>query len=438
MTAEVNRQPSVLNKRISKLFTKKSPCSECENDSSDSDRNSTPEFVKEPLNIIERLHEMESYEVARIDTSQADPKSFQDYAAVGVLMACLPGYLIYDSLANAISGAHRRPARDAFLDSMMGRCYRSSTLRQLRILCGLRTLESELASPLYWIDSSTKLPNYNTEFKASGCAARWICEVPDRKMEDPVILYFHGGGYALKTCQPQVAYMAALAKQLRAKFPRISVLVLDYSIAPFAVFPMQRNQAVACLKALQESSKNVIVMGDSCGANLVLSMLQEESKLKYDHLLGCVLISPWVDLEVQSGSMDSKKDILSKSRLNEMSAQFITPDQITDPKVSPLFADPDVWQRVLPKNTIEVWGSLECLADQSKAFQEKAQIKDFYIEEKGTHDCILRGIKPKPCRYIHENLVKWIESTGTEVRTSKKTKTKTKTKTKAKPKASTE
>lgn len=420
MAAQTDRQPSVLNKRLSKLFVNKSYVSDSDYEASDSDRNSTPEVEKELFTIIERLHEMESHEVVKIDTSASDPKSFQDYAAVGSLMALLPGYLVYDSLLNAFAGTNRRPARDVFLDSMMGRCYRSSSLRQLRILCGLRTLEAELASPFYWFGGSGGLPNHNTEFKASGCAARWICEVPDRKMEDPVILYFHGGGYALKTCQPQVAYVTALAKQLRAKFSRINVLVLDYSIAPFVKYPVQRNQAICCLKALQESSKNIIVVGDSCGGNLALSMLQEEEKLNYNHLLGCVLISPWVDLETQSGSMNSKKDILSKARLNEMTGQFVDPDLIRDPKVSPLCADADLLKRILPKNTIEVWGSIECLADQSKEFQEKAQIKDYYVEKNGSHDCILRGTKPKPCRYIYEHLVKWIESTGTELRSSKK------------------
>ncbi|KNC22640.1 hypothetical protein FF38_05641 [Lucilia cuprina] len=97
----------------------------------------------------------------------------------------------------------------------MGHCYRESTLRQLRILTSTGSLENELRSIVYSVSFTAHgLPNYNKEFPGEGFKARWISEIPDRKPDDPVILYLHGGGYALKTCQPQVTYICALARQL--------------------------------------------------------------------------------------------------------------------------------------------------------------------------------------------------------------------------------
>lgn len=381
----------------------------------DGDSTLTSSSLK-PSYISSGVDKLEGYE-ARSKSG----KTLIDYVTVAGVISALPVVMINDVLANMVaSKKRRRPAHDVLLDSMMGHCYTSSTLTQLLILTGTRSLKQELSGLLYKLGGYTrKLENYNKEFisEDSTFVARWVHEVPNRTKDDPVLLYFHGGGYALKICSPQVQYICDLARQLALH--RTSVLILDYTITPYMCYPVQRNQAIACIKALEKTCSKIILLGDSCGGNLALSVLQEEKgpmALDYSKIYGCTLISPWVDPGAQGGSMNSKRDILSSRRLNDMTRNYVHPEQLKDPLVSPLLANPEVWTRVLPKNTCCVWGDLECLADQNVQFQKKAKIDNYMIEKNGTHDCILRGMSPEPCKFITTQLLSWVQPVEFETR----------------------
>lgn len=351
----------------------------------------------------------------------SDPKSVGDYLGVAFTLSTLPVVIVGDSVANLLAGRKRRPVMDTFLDSVMGHCYRQSTLRQLRILTPVHPLKDELSSILYTLTmSSSNLPNFNTPFEGQGFEARWISRIEDRKPEDPVILYMHGGGYSLKTCQPQVTYICNLAKILLPY--RVSIVALDYGIAPFYRYPTQRNEGIACLSTLLQSCRRPILLGDSCGGNLALTVLLEEDVIPPGSVFGCALISPWTDPAAKGGSMDSVRDILSKQRLQEMCDNFVDRSQLDDPRVALMKVPAETWQRVLPKHCCVVWGEAECLADQAAAFTELVGIKDFFIERNGTHDCILRGMTPPPCEFVTEHLVQWVVGKEAAVLTPKEAK----------------
>lgn len=336
-----------------------------------------------------------------------DPKSVTDYLSVAVTLTTLPAVVVGDSVANLMAGRRRRPMVDTFLDSVMGHCYRQSTLRQLRILTPVHPLEDELHSILYTVTmANSHLPNFNTPLSGQGFKARWITEIPDRTPADPVILYLHGGGYSLKTCQPQISYICSLAKILIPH--RVSIVALDYGIAPFYRYPTQRNEGLACLKKLKETCDKPILLGDSCGGNLALTLLLEEDMFPPVSVFGVCLISPWTDPAAKGGSMNSKSDILSKKRLQEMCDNFIDKANLDDPKVALIKVPGETWKRLLPENTCVVWGESECLADQVAEFVKVTGVKDFLIEKNGTHDCILRGMSPAPCEFVTQKLLDWV------------------------------
>lgn len=339
--------------------------------------------------------------------SYSDPKSVGDYLGVAMTLSTLPIAVVSDTMTNMFAGNKRRSVVDTVLDSVMGHCYRQSTLRQLRILTPVHSLEDELNSILYTLlMSNMKLPNFNTPFNGPGFAGRWITEVPDRTPDDPVIMYMHGGGYALKTCQPQITYICSLARHL-ARY-RVSIIALDYDIAPFYKYPIQHNEGVACLAELLKTCNRPILLGDSCGGNLALSILQEEDVIPAGSVFGLALVSPWTDPFADGESMYSTRDILSKKRLDEMCESFVDAEHKDDPRVAPSKAPREVWDRILPKNTCVVWGEAECLADQVKDFVESNGIKEYLVERNGTHDCILRGLSPPPSQFITDHIIEWI------------------------------
>lgn len=147
-------------------------------------------------------------------------------------------------------------------------------------------------------------------------------------------------------------------------------------------------------------------------------MQEENVSYAIDHvkIFGCTLIYPWVDPGAQRGSINWKDGILSLQKLNEMARNYVHPEQLKDPLVSPILAGPEIWTRIVPKDTCCVWGDLERLADQDAEFQRMRKIKNFYIERNGTHDCILRGMSPEPRNFISTQLLSWVQPVESETR----------------------
>lgn len=200
-----------------------------------------------------------------LETRSKSAKSLIDYVAVAEIIFSLPAVMINDILADlTASKKRRRRTHEVILDSMLGHCYTSSILPQLLILTGTRSLKQELSSFRYRFWGYTrKLENLNKKFvfKDGTFVAQWIYEFPNRTKDDPVLIYFHGGGYALKICSPQVRYICDLTRQLALH--RTSVLILDYTITPFMRFPVQRKQAISCVRTLEETCSRIVMLGDS-------------------------------------------------------------------------------------------------------------------------------------------------------------------------------
>ncbi|KAH8977129.1 Alpha/Beta hydrolase protein [Lactarius akahatsu] len=114
-----------------------------------------------------------------------------------------------------------------------------------------------------------------------------------------VLLYFHGG------CFTTSHFLHSLQKALSADFGEVGVVALEYSLASDSPVPTQLRQANAALTHLLQKGippSNIVIGGDSAGANLTLQLAS--------HLLhplvsipappslsqpfaGALLISPW-------------------------------------------------------------------------------------------------------------------------------------------------
>lgn len=150
----------------------------------------------------------------------------------------------------------------------------------------------------------------------SASALLWL---GDRKKAKKVILFFYGGGFILPLSPAQLRWMQdVFVDEAHRNGTNVACAVLDYGLAPDVPQPNQLQQALLALKHLLDlgfESSNIVVGGDSSGANLTMRLLlhlrhphkyqriqMPELRLKAP-LLGTFLVSPFL-----SGTLISEKD----------------------------------------------------------------------------------------------------------------------------------
>lgn len=142
------------------------------------------------------------------------------------------------------------------------------------------------------------IPGYGEKYKSFGI---WLAKDPNRTVDDPIIIYIHGGGYFMETQIEQLKSLTAMYKLIDPS-KKVSVLVLDYDLIPYGhQFPRQLRQLDSIYSSLvEDGNKNLILMGDSAGGHLSISYT-EFIKVKRPYLPvpnKLVLISPWVNFKV--------------------------------------------------------------------------------------------------------------------------------------------
>lgn len=144
----------------------------------------------------------------------------------------------------------------------------------------------------------TKLPHFGEKFDKQ---SYWLVESKNRKPNDPVLIYLHGGGYFLDVAPQQIETLLSIYHLLEpAKKLRFSILVLNYNLTSkgFPV-PHQLAQLVDTYTSLvRGGSENLLLMGDSAGGNLAITFTQylRSNKPNLPYPRSVILVSPWVKL----------------------------------------------------------------------------------------------------------------------------------------------
>ena len=186
---------------------------------------------------------------------------------------------------------------------------------------------------------------------------------------DACVLYLHGGGYVIGSCnthRPLASHLAA-----RSGLP---VLLVDYRLGPEHVFPAAVDDALATyawLLAEGFEAERVVVAGDSAGGGLTLAtLLALRDRGLPQPALG-VAISPWTDLTLSGDSMTSMADLdpmVKRDGLQRMADWYVGGGDPRAPLASPLFGDPTG----MPPLLIHV-GEIETLRDDAIRFAELAE-----------------------------------------------------------------
>ncbi|CCH40882.1 Meiotically up-regulated protein [Wickerhamomyces ciferrii] len=224
--------------------------------------------------------------------------------------------------------------------------------------------------------------------------SRWVVKSKNLNKDSPILFFVHGGGFTLK---PQKGQLMAVLKTYRAlKNEDLSILVVDYHVTPETQFPTPIDETFTVYHKLteQDGFKNIIIMGDSCGANLASLVLYQSYHNSLNQFLklsirpnAALLMSPWVELDAKkTGSFLEKEqfDYISFESVDSWSKLYSENDR-SNPLVSPLYLEN--WDGVLPEKHFYHYGDGEVLTDQIVKFKNKLGVKDenVSIEPNGCH-----------------------------------------------------
>ncbi len=166
---------------------------------------------------------------------------------------------------------------------------------------------------------------------------------PDAPAPHPIVMFIHGGGWALGS----VALSDTLCRAL-CRSSGMLVASVGYRLAPEHPFPDGLNDAYAVLEwlhananALDADPALIAVCGDSAGGNLAASVALMTRDLGGPALALQVLIYPALDPELSSHSFESLADGygLTRSDVQFFWGLYFTSSQdADDPYASPLRA----------------------------------------------------------------------------------------------------
>ncbi|WP_425918955.1 alpha/beta hydrolase [Acinetobacter sp. TSRC1-2] len=195
-------------------------------------------------------------------------------------------------------------------------------------------------------------------------------EIKPQGESTQLILHIHGGAFFLGSLDTHRAFLTHMAARTQ-----MQVLHVDYPLAPESVYP-EASDAIfdiyTTLLGQGIQAKDIILSGDSCGANLALALALKIRDEGLPQVSGLILLSPFLDLTLSSESLryNRKHDALLSIETLEAGIDYYVPKfmDTADPAISPVFAD----LSGLPPILVQV-GSKEILLDDAQRFKEKAE-----------------------------------------------------------------
>ena len=211
----------------------------------------------------------------------------------------------------------------------------------------------------------------------------WI--IPTGGDTSRVLVYLHGGGYAMGSC----ATIRTMASYIALR-TELQVLTVDYRLSPEHPFPAGLDDACAVVRALIDDNRfrpdQIAVGGDSAGGGLTIATLLRLRDEKVPLPAAGIGISPWLDLALQGNTLESNlasDPFMRLGNLELLSKAYLGDHPAKTPLASPLYAD----LRGLPPLLVQV-GTAEILLDDARRFTARAEDAGVEITLSPWHDMI--------------------------------------------------
>lgn len=184
------------------------------------------------------------------------------------------------------------------------------------------------------------------------------------------ILYCHGGGFQIGSCQSHGDLAHRLGQSCGAL-----VALPTYSLAPENRAPAAHLDVFEAYRQIRKNNRfdgPLVVAGDSAGGSLALGIVAQalEAHVRLPDAL--VLISPWLDLQLTGESYRSRRDVdvfSEPDQLSLMARTYVGKDgDWSLPLLNPLAGD---WADLPP--TILHVGDHDITRDDGIRFAERAR-----------------------------------------------------------------
>jgi acetyl esterase/lipase len=175
-----------------------------------------------------------------------------------------------------------------------------------------------------------------TAARGAGVGAEWLRTPGSR--DDRVLLYVHGGAFMFRYPRAHAAMVRPWCEALRSR-----ALMVDYRLAPEHPFPAAAEDCHTAYRWLLDSGirpRDIVLAGDSAGANLALATLHAVRRANEPMPACAVLLSPVVDLTMSGATFvtHARRDpVFSLPQLIGIRNRYLRPEQMLDPRASPLF-----------------------------------------------------------------------------------------------------
>lgn len=213
-----------------------------------------------------------------------------------------------------------------------------------------------------------------------------IADIPVEKLtrtnspnKDKVVLQVHGGAYQI----PLIDLFRKIAVKYSKICDGITVFNVDYKVAPTHVYPAARDDVeTVFFHLLDEGYKpeNIIMVGDSAGGNLILSLVAKLRDEKKPLPKAIVCMSPWTDLAGNGQSyydnlyLDDQFGMLPNMSLNShryhmlnsFSLPYAGKTKLTDKGLSPVYQE----YHDFPPMLIQVGGNELLLSDSMTVYKK--------------------------------------------------------------------
>lgn len=166
-----------------------------------------------------------------------------------------------------------------------------------------------------------------------GVAGDWL--IPTDAPENPVILFFHGGGIIFGWNNPLRRELAYITR-----FAGLRAFGVDYSLAPKYHYPIAHDECNKVYIDLIQSGKQVVLIGESSGAVLALATMLRAKKALISQPVLCVLISPVIDFGFSEAHIwQYEDDFAHPNFVVEMHKHYIAGNNFMLPDLCPISSD---------------------------------------------------------------------------------------------------
>lgn len=236
---------------------------------------------------------------------------------------------------------------------------------------------------LYYKEPSISIPKYigkEFDFKKETFQGKNIYVLgPKKGKSKKIILYQHGGTYAMNLTNTYWDFFADIIEETGATF-----IIPDYPLTPKYCY---KDVFDMMLPLYQEVTKkidvqNLIVMGDSAGGGLSLALCEKVGEEKLEQPSKLILISPWLDVSMSNSKIEEvqKNDKLLNKDLLKLAGQIYARDKETNYYlVSPINGPVEKL-----KNVTVFSGTYDILNPDTRLFVEKANKQGIQIDYRET------------------------------------------------------